>query len=331
MSDFHGPSSSEWVSCDPSSSKWVSYDPSSSQWASAQASSASLGSAQQYMSSNSMRSASNGEYDTYNQSEQHKNQANIAFRPPSPTPCFDGFPSAPQFQVEQPRDFRQSFACSNYLRMIAQQIAPASAPDGFEPAADLYSGEQEAVDYPDDGSYYLTSPHMPFDRGTGASNTPMDTPLHTPLLQNMPELEEQALFGGPESAAGYATEAAPASKQLPLDTSKLWTFSPSTPALDTFDPVVPTSRPVIPPPPQWRAPAAGAPQKRAHSVQIEYKRRLNTFAARRSRRRKAEHQRMLEEKARSLRAQLAMWTERAKMAEDMLRSRGVNVNFSGEE
>lgn len=316
-----------------------------------------------------MRSASNGEYDTYNQSEQHKNQANIAFRPPSPTPCFDGFPNAPQFQVEQPRDFRQSFACSNYLRMIAQQIAPASAPDGFEPAADLYSGEQEAVDYrewcdeADDGSYYLTSPHMSFDRGTGASNTPMDTPLHTPLLQNMPELEEQALFGGPESAAGYATEAAPASKQLPLDTSKLWTFSPSTPALDTFDPVVPTSRPVIPPPPQWRAPAAGASQKRAHSVafeddnddeedmeadeiaarrappppgasktvQIEYKRRLNTFAARRSRRRKAEHQRMLEEKARSLRAQLAMWTERAKMAEDMLRSRGVNVNFDGEE
>ncbi|KAJ7512817.1 hypothetical protein B0H11DRAFT_1698195 [Mycena galericulata] len=56
---------------------------------------------------------------------------------------------------------------------------------------------------------------------------------------------------------------------------------------------------------------------------IEYKRRQNTLAARKSRKRKLEHQHMLEDKVETLMGDVERWRTRAMMAQDMLRANGV--------
>ncbi|KAJ7273975.1 hypothetical protein C8J57DRAFT_1178102 [Mycena rebaudengoi] len=56
---------------------------------------------------------------------------------------------------------------------------------------------------------------------------------------------------------------------------------------------------------------------------IEYKRRQNTIAARKSRKRKLEHQRALEGEVHTLRRQVEVWRERAGVLGGMLRARGV--------
>lgn len=56
---------------------------------------------------------------------------------------------------------------------------------------------------------------------------------------------------------------------------------------------------------------------------IEYKRRQNTIAARRSRLRKAAHQLALEEEITDLRSESERWKTRAMMAADLLRSNGI--------
>ncbi|KAJ7228130.1 hypothetical protein B0H12DRAFT_1004037, partial [Mycena haematopus] len=58
---------------------------------------------------------------------------------------------------------------------------------------------------------------------------------------------------------------------------------------------------------------------------IEYKRRQNTIAARKSRKRKLEHQQALEDEVDALKQQVTMWRERAVMAQEMLRGSGVHL------
>ncbi|KAJ7774725.1 hypothetical protein B0H16DRAFT_1713199 [Mycena metata] len=60
---------------------------------------------------------------------------------------------------------------------------------------------------------------------------------------------------------------------------------------------------------------------------IEHKRRQNTLAARKSRKRKLEHQQMLEDQVHTLQGEVTVWRERALMAQEMLRSAGVNFSF----
>ncbi|KAJ7163091.1 hypothetical protein C8R46DRAFT_1102407 [Mycena filopes] len=60
---------------------------------------------------------------------------------------------------------------------------------------------------------------------------------------------------------------------------------------------------------------------------IEHKRRQNTLAARKSRKRKLEHQQMLEEQVSTLQGEVTVWRERALMAQEMLRGAGVNFSF----
>ncbi|KAJ7654504.1 hypothetical protein DFH06DRAFT_899402, partial [Mycena polygramma] len=58
---------------------------------------------------------------------------------------------------------------------------------------------------------------------------------------------------------------------------------------------------------------------------IMYKRRQNTIAARRSRARKLAHEKKLEAQVLQLETELAMWRERAMMAQDMLQKSGTNL------
>lgn len=60
---------------------------------------------------------------------------------------------------------------------------------------------------------------------------------------------------------------------------------------------------------------------------IEHKRRQNTIAARRSRKRKFAHQKSLEDAVGELRADVARWRERALMAQEMLRAKGLTLSF----
>jgi len=58
---------------------------------------------------------------------------------------------------------------------------------------------------------------------------------------------------------------------------------------------------------------------------IEWKRRQNTLAARKSRQRKLLHQMELEDAVKRLRAEKDTWKARAQMYEALLRSNGINV------
>ncbi|KAJ7178742.1 hypothetical protein C8R43DRAFT_974299 [Mycena crocata] len=64
---------------------------------------------------------------------------------------------------------------------------------------------------------------------------------------------------------------------------------------------------------------------------IEYKRRQNTIAARKSRKRKLEHQQMLEDEVQTLKGEVAVWRERAMMAQEMLRGHGIMFSFDGQQ
>ena len=72
-----------------------------------------------------------------------------------------------------------------------------------------------------------------------------------------------------------------------------------------------------------------ADDSHGHSVgelhQLEWKRRQNTLAARKSRQRKLQHQLELEEAVRSLSTEKESWKARALMYEALLRSNGINV------
>jgi len=63
------------------------------------------------------------------------------------------------------------------------------------------------------------------------------------------------------------------------------------------------------------------------SLVIEYNRRQNTLAARKSRKRKLEHQQRLEGEVQDLKGELTMWRERALMAQELLKSAGVPFSF----
>jgi hypothetical protein len=254
-------------------------------------------------------------------------------------------------------------------------------------------------------SPFLTSPHdVPYDDfGTSPMETPYSSFLGTPSLRDL-DMESplitdcSPLIGGFSddldlfgAASAFPTVEVATAPKLP-STNKLWTFSPSTPALDSINEPTSTTfpnaktTPVIPPsPPRRRSnvtgtrrnltPAALIPldaptqkrtyitpsatsrkavpdaiiKKRLHSVAfsdaadeeelgslsptaseaeiIEYKRRQNTIAARKSRKRKLEHQQALEDEADGLKQQVTMWRERAVMAQELLKKSGVHLAF----
>ncbi|KAJ7483221.1 hypothetical protein FB451DRAFT_984677, partial [Mycena latifolia] len=65
------------------------------------------------------------------------------------------------------------------------------------------------------------------------------------------------------------------------------------------------------------------PPTASEAEKIEYKRRQNTLAARKSRKRKLEHQQMLEDEIVVLRGEAERWKARGMMAEELLRANGV--------
>jgi hypothetical protein len=319
-----------------------------------------------------------------------------------------------------------------------------SFPGDFESTTPLCGGDDADPDQwlnePlfGDASPYMTSPHdVPFDDfDLGTNTSPMDSPfssfIATPSLRDMDlDMESPLIHDTSPVIAGLgfnsdldlfgATAAFPTFEIDPTETAKpklpatdkLWTFSPSSPALDTIAPAAtvfakPKSSPasaVIPPSPAptpapTRAPARrrvtatgtrknlrpealiplDAPtqkrtyatpsatsrkavpdaivKKRLHSAAfahehdddddedrreraalgelsptaseaevIEYKRRQNTLAARKSRKRKLEHQQRLEGEVQDLKGELTMWRERALMAQELLKSAGVPFSF----
>jgi hypothetical protein len=69
------------------------------------------------------------------------------------------------------------------------------------------------------------------------------------------------------------------------------------------------------------------PPDASEKDQIEWKRRQNTMAARRSRKRKLEHQQFLENQVAQLQNEANMWRDRAKVMQSMLKAQGVNFEF----
>ncbi|KAJ6584749.1 hypothetical protein B0H19DRAFT_1059112 [Mycena capillaripes] len=263
-------------------------------------------------------------------------------------------------------------------------------------------------------SPFLTSPHEELydDFGTSPMDTPLSTFIATPTLGDM-ELESPLITDMSPLIAGFGDDmdlfgaasafptlvydtTAKAAPKLPA-TDKLWSFSPSTPSLDSIAPasttktgaVVPSApatrrrsnvtgtrknlrpealipldaptqkRTYITPSATSRKPVPDAIiKKRLHSVAfgaddaqdeadlaalgelsptaseaeiIEYKRRQNTLAARKSRKRKLEHQQALEDEVEVLKGEVTMWRERALMAQELLRGNGVNFSFDGQQ
>jgi hypothetical protein len=251
-----------------------------------------------------------------------------------------------------------------------------------------------------DDSPFLTSPLDDF--GTSPMETPYSSFLGTPSLRDL-DMESPLITDESPLIAGFgddfdlfgATSAFPTVEVAPKlpPATKLWTFSPSTPALDSIEPASTvkgkSSAPVIPAAPTSTrrrsnvtgtrrnlTPAALIPldaptqkrtyvtpsvtsrkavpdaivKKRLHSVAfsgdddddevlaelsptaseaeiIEHKRRQNTLAARKSRKRKLEHQQALEGEVQELTKLVTMWRERAMMAQELLRGSGVNLPF----
>ncbi|THU95901.1 hypothetical protein K435DRAFT_665462 [Dendrothele bispora CBS 962.96] len=64
--------------------------------------------------------------------------------------------------------------------------------------------------------------------------------------------------------------------------------------------------------------------------QIEWKRRQNTLAARKSRKRKLEHQQNLENQVEDLKVEVEKWKTRSQTLEQILRSHGVPFSFEEE-
>ncbi|KAJ7255469.1 hypothetical protein B0H12DRAFT_534110 [Mycena haematopus] len=72
-------------------------------------------------------------------------------------------------------------------------------------------------------------------------------------------------------------------------------------------------------------------ERDAASDPIAYKRRRNTLAARRTRQRKVDYLQALEEKVKALSAEVTTWRERALLAQELLRGRGIDFNFDDKE
>ncbi|KAJ7069237.1 hypothetical protein C8F01DRAFT_1245446 [Mycena amicta] len=284
---------------------------------------------------------------------------------------------------------------SGYLRWFTlRRLAMLSLGDNF--AADF---SNEYADEPlfDDDSMYRTSPQE--ELATSPVDTPFSTFIPTPLMGMQGDFDEPLITDTADGDNEFIDSllAFPANdgdipaKVLPpgLSSGKLYTFSPSTPMLDSFDsplttsaslsPSIPTttnSRPVIPPAPRRRSrtvpnatgtlknisPGALIPLdaptqrrnyrtasatsrkkvpvrfKRSHRAAfgdedededeaelsptlsdlelIEAKRRQNTLAARKSRKRKLEHTQMLEGMVEELKSETRLHVPRLRRTDD---------------
>jgi hypothetical protein len=69
------------------------------------------------------------------------------------------------------------------------------------------------------------------------------------------------------------------------------------------------------------------PPDASEKDQIEWKRRQNTIAARRSRKRKLEHQQFLENEVDRLNSEVSKWRDRSMLMQSMLKAQGVEFSF----
>ena len=73
------------------------------------------------------------------------------------------------------------------------------------------------------------------------------------------------------------------------------------------------------------------PPNATEREQIEWKRRQNTLAARKSRKRKLEHQQFLENKVEALEREVEVWKTRTGTMQSILKSHGIPVAEFSEE
>ncbi|GJE91696.1 bZIP transcription factor [Phanerochaete sordida] len=175
---------------------------------------------------------------------------------------------------------------------------------------------QHPVDFDVDGDLYTMSPETPALDPTSLQTSPLATP-YTPSLDT--------------PASG------PRRKNAPTGTRK--NITPE--ALVPFDAPIQSRKYVTPSATSRKAVPAGFAKKRARSQAfdeeddasldpndldaIEAKRRQNTLAARRSRKRKLEYQRELESNLDRLQDEKEQWKQRAQMLEEVMRSHGIDV------
>ncbi|KAJ6494160.1 hypothetical protein DFH09DRAFT_946861 [Mycena vulgaris] len=112
----------------------------------------------------------------------------------------------------------------------------------------------------------------------------------------------------PTQKRTYATPSATSRKAVPAAIAKKRAHSVAFPDVDEEE-------------------LAALPATASEAELIEWKRRQNTIAARKSRKRKLEHQQMLEDEVAGLRSEVAVWRERAMMAQEMLRGQGIMFSF----
>ncbi|KAJ7214108.1 hypothetical protein GGX14DRAFT_542331 [Mycena pura] len=165
--------------------------------------------------------------------------------------------ASPEFQSlgdSFPDDFQKTTSSSFRDEPLFDEEAPLFGND-----APLFGDE----------SPFLTSPHETTcdDFGTSPMDTPYSDFMPTPLLSMDDAFESPliadsgstdtslSLFGG---ATAFDTDSAAPKLPTPPRMDKLWTFSPSTPALDSMEAPAVASRPVIPPaPPRSRTTVTG--------------------------------------------------------------------------
>ncbi|KAJ6487852.1 hypothetical protein C8R45DRAFT_827914 [Mycena sanguinolenta] len=328
-------------------------------------------------------------------------------------PASGAFPSATTMQAIQdllgnaPSIFRYGIS-SNSFAVLTASPEFQSLGDSFDPTSPLFEESGASPLFEDSPSFdidnYLTSPmETPYDdfATSPADDSPFSEYLSTPVLPMATDADMLTgpliddggygdgmnLFGGLSSY--YEVPAEPTPK-LP-STTKLYTISPSTPALDSIDPAntifPPKSKSAVPASPAVDAPTtrkrgavtgtrknlkpealipleaptqkrnyitpsatsrkavpAVIQRKRLHSAAfadadeaelgelsptasemetIEYKRRQNTIAARKSRKRKLEHQRELEEQRDQLEEEAQLWKKRALTLQETLINHGI--------
>ncbi|THV04618.1 hypothetical protein K435DRAFT_835329 [Dendrothele bispora CBS 962.96] len=150
---------------------------------------------------------------------------------------------------------------------------------------------------------------------SSTSVAPVD--MDTPVIPDSADFDLATMQSVVDISAQRA--ASTSDPQSTLDAADLYTFSPETPMLDSAfgdeeDELI------------GEAPGPNATERE----QIEWKRRQNTLAARKSRKHKSEHQQDLENQVEDLKVEVEKWKTRSQTLEQILRSHGVPFFSLGE-
>ncbi|KAF8186926.1 hypothetical protein K438DRAFT_1835293, partial [Mycena galopus ATCC 62051] len=239
------------------------------------------------------------------------------------------------------------FANASTLQAIQDLLASPefrSLGDSFDPASPLFedSGAASPLFEDNSGSFdidnYLTSPmETPYDdfATSPADDSPFSDFINTPVLSMAPK-STASLPSPAVDAASTRRRATVTGTRKNLKPEALIPLEAPTQKRTYLTPSA-TSRKAVP---------AVFQKKRQHSVAfagdaddleelgvlsptaseaetIEYKRRQNTLAARKSRKRKLEHQRELEEQVETLQGEVELWKGRALTMQNALIGNGV--------